>query len=376
MPVTRQVETVARRSRRTAVAATAFAAAILCLLALASLAQAAAPRSFFGLSAVRPVPADFKRMADLGAGAHRVEISWGSVQSKRNGEFNWNGPDQRFRRAATFGLRPTPIVFGSPSFATGESKHIRPPVKSRAAREGWKKFVTAAVRRYGPGGTFWLGSPTLDPRLAPPNWIIWNEQNARAFWHPKASPKQYARLLRITRRGIDEVKPRVRMTIGGMYGYPGHADSMNAAKFLKRLYRQRRAKELIDGVSVHPYAGRLKGVKRQTRALRRVMNQAGDRSAALWIGETGWASGGSTKGGFQFMIKNKRGQARLLKQAHRFFLNKREQWNIRRVFWFAFRDYGGDPVCSWCPKAGLLNKRSQMKPSGKAYTRLIGRHVR
>lgn len=375
MPVSRQVETSARAWRRPAATATALVAAILCALVLVSTAQAAVPRSFFGVSAIRPIPADYKRMADLGAGAYRIEIGWPQVQPNENGGYDWTGPDQRFRRAATYGLRPTPIVFGSPSWATGDRGHVRPPMKSKEQRENWKRFVAAAVHRYGPGGTFWLQSPTLNPRLAPPDWIIWNEQNARAFWHPKVSPRQYARMLRITRRAIDEVNPGVRMTIGGMYGFPQHKHAMNAKKYLKRLYKQRRAKQLIDGVSVHPYAGKMKGVKAQTRALRRVMNKAGDRRAALWIGETGWASGGSKTGGFAFLVKNKKKQARLLKQAHRFFINKRKRWNIKRVFWFAFKDYKEDPICSWCPKAGLLNQRSKLKPSGRAYSRLIGRRV-
>ena len=357
--------------------ALALLATLLAALAIASAAQAAAPRTFFALSAVRPVPADFARMGQIGAGAYRVEIAWPSVQPQR-GKFNWNDVDKRFRQAATFGLAPQPIIFGAPEWVTGDGEHVRGPVKEAHQRRQWKRFAAAVVRRYGPGGGFWTTS-ALEQNLAPRNWIIWNEQNARAFWHPKASPRQYSKLLEITREAFDSVNPALRMTVGGMYGYPIHEKAMGAKVFLKKLYEVNGTRELIDGVSVHPYAGQINGVKKQTRQVRRVMNRAGDRRASLYVGETGWASAGRDTGSFNFLIKNKKGQARLLKRAYRFFLNKRERWRIRGVSWFTWRDFGGDgghEVCGWCPKAGLLNRRSKPKPAGKAFASLIEKHAR
>jgi hypothetical protein len=354
----------------------ALLATILILLAgamaLAPTAEAQVPRTFFGVSAVRPTPSDFEKMGELGTGSYRVEISWPSVQASRNGPFEWGGPDSRFRLAAAQGVRPTPIIFGAPAFVTGDAKHIRGPVEGKKQRRQWKDFAAAALERYGPGGTFWLQHPTLDPDLAPRDWVIWNEQNARAFWHPKASPKQYGVLLRNTRAAFDTVNPSARMIVGGMYGFPRHRKSMAAKKFLKRLYRQRDARRVIDGVSVHPYAPNMVGLKRQAKDARKIMNRAGDRRATLWVGETGWASAGPKK---SFVVKNKKTQARLLEKVYRLFLVKRRKWRVGGVFWFTWRDYGGARICNWCPNSGLLNRRSKLKPAGEAFEALIARKV-
>jgi hypothetical protein len=46
------------------------------------------------------------------------------------------------------------------------------------------------------------------------------------------------------------------------------------------------------------------------------------------------------------------------------------------VFWFTWRDYPEDPICNWCPQAGLLTKRGKPKPSSEAFETLIDRKVR
>ncbi len=350
----------------------ALAVALCAALIGAAAASAAVPRTFFGISAVRPSPNDYSGMASrVGAGSVRIEIGWPSVQASKHAAFNWNGIDQRFRRAAAFGLRPLPIVFGTPSFIDHDPDHVTAPVHGKAERKQWQNFVRAAAQRYGPGGEFWRQSPALDSRLAPKNWLVWNEQNARAYWYPKASPKQYARLLRVSRKAFDDVDPDILITTGGMFGYPENKHSMKAKKFLKRLYRQRGAKAAIDAVSIHPYAGNIKAVKKQVKDARFVMNQAGDHRAKLLIGEIGWASGGHPKN--YFLIKNKKIQKRLLQKSYKLLLHKRKRWGIVGAYWFTYRDSKDDPVCNWCPKAGLLNKHGKFKPAGHAYKRLVAK---
>lgn len=356
--------------RRALICATAT---IVSLLALAATAQAAVPRSFFGLSAVQPTAADFEGMGDIGAGSFRVEIPWPAVQGSKDGPFAWAGIDQRISLAATQGLRPVPIIFGTPAFISGDSKHVRGPVKGEMQRAEWEQFTAAAVARYGPGGDFWAENPSLSPGLAPGNWILWNEQNAPAFWHPKANPSQYATLLRITREAVDTIDPSIELTVGGMYGFPQNPKGMTSKKFLKQLYKKRGIKKLIDGVSAHPYAGNLAGVSAQVKDLRRVMDRAGDRKADLYIGEIGWASGGPKRSS---LVKSQAGQARLLKQAYDLFLSRRRQWNIEAVYWFTWRDYAGaGPDCAWCPKAGLLSKKNKRKPAGRAFEKLVDKKV-
>lgn len=351
--------------------AMAFAIAAVALLALAAPAQARAPEDFFGLIAVGSKASDVEGMATLGAGTYRVEISWRGVERTPNGGYNWNSPDLRYKQAAEAGLRPVPIVFGMPEWLGNRGKNVRPPVKTGRQRRAWKDFTAALVRRYGPGGNFWRAHDELDRRLARRDLIVWNEQNAKPYWGPKPKPAQYARLLKMTRQGVDRTQPKTKLIVGGMYGFP-NKPGIKAETFLRKLYKKRKSKKLIDGVALHPYSGRFKGVKKQVRGARRVINKAGDRSARIYIGETGWASGGPRG---NKLVKTKRKQKQLLNRTFRLFLKKRRGWRIESVFWFTYRDYTEDPNCLWCPEAGLVDQDGKRKPAGRAFRRLVNRQT-
>ncbi len=357
---------------RATLAAALSSLALLLMVALPAAAAAKVPAKFFGMSAVQPTNADFQGMAGLGAGSYRVELAWPAMQATRNGPFNFNGTDERITRAAAAGLEIVPILFGTPPFLTGDSSHIYGP-SNKSQRREWQDFVEAAIGRYRRDGEFWQENPQLDRRLGSNKMILWNEQNARTFWWPKAKPKEFGALLRKTRDAIDRVDPEIKIVTGGIFGFPNHKNSVNAKKYLKKVYRQKGAREIIDGVSVHPYAGSIKGVKRQLRNARKVMDRAGDRRAEIVIGETGWASGGNDRSP---LVKSKRGQKRQLKKAYGLFLKKRTRWNITAAFWFTYKDYRSDEFCFWCSKAGLVKTGGKLKPAGKAYKRLVRQKTR
>jgi hypothetical protein len=357
-----------RQGRPVRLSAGLVVLSVAILLLVAASASAKAPKGFFGVSAVQPTAADFSGMGDLGVGSFRVEFSWGAIQASQGGNYNFNGTDERVRLAAESGMEIVPILFGTPPFFTGDGEHIYGP-KGDAQRSGWQDFVEAAMTRYRRGGEFWAANPQLDSRLAPTSMILWNEQNALSFWWPKANPKQYAKLLSDTREALDRVDRSLEIVTGGMFGFPqDKKKSINAKPYLKKLYKQRGAKNNIDGVSIHPYDGKLKGVKKQVNSARRVMNKAGDRKAGIVIGEFGWSSGGRKNNEF---VKSKKGQAKLLKKAHNLFLNKRRKWKISSIYWFTYKDYDSGSFCLWCAKAGLVNQRGKLKPSGKAYKKLV-----
>jgi hypothetical protein len=371
MTTLRSKPMTSRHPRATLLAALS-SLALLALIALPAASTARVPSSFFGMSAVKPTKADFEGMAGLGARSYRVELAWPAMQAKRNGPFNFNAVDERITRAASAGLEIVPILFGTPSFLTGDSSRIYGP-SNRSERREWQDFVEAAMSRYRRDGDFWQENPQLDRRLGPKTMILWNEPNARSFWWPKAKPKEFGALLRKTRAALDRVDPGIRLVTGGMFGYPNHSNSVNAKKYLKKIYRQKGARKIIDGVSVHPYAGSIKGVKRQLRNARKVMDRAGDRRAQIVIGETGWASGGNDRSP---LVKSKRCQKRQLKKAYGLFLNKRKKWNIATAYWFTYKDYRSDEFCLWCSKAGLVKRGGKLKPAGKAYKRLVRQKTR
>jgi hypothetical protein len=359
-----------RRNSRARWAPRRLLIAVLALAALATgtaPAEAAVPREFFGVSARLPDAQDFKQMAQGGVGSVRIGIGWRGAQPTRKGAFNWTPFDREFREASTHGLRILPFLWGSPTFISSDSTRIVPPVRKRGHRRAWQRFVSAAVDRYSAGGQFWLTHPQLDSSIAPRDWLIWNEQNAKAFWAPAADPREYARLLRLSREAMDEVDPSSNLIVGGMYGYPNNERAMDLKPFMKRVYRQPGLKAIIDGVSLHPYGKNLKSVRRQVTIARRLMDRAGDQAAELTIGEIGWASAGDP----HELVKSKPLQAKLLQQAFSMFLAKRDKWNIHGVYWYIWKDFKEEGTCPWCAKAGLINKKNEPKPAWNAYRTLI-----
>jgi hypothetical protein len=99
------------------------------------------------------------------------------------------------------------------------------------------------------------------------------------------------------------------------------------------------------------------------------MRKHHDRRTDLWLTEVGW---GSEKPSRRWPLnKGRRGQKRMLKKSFKLVLQKRREWQIKRLFWFDWRDPpSGRPVnCSFCGSAGLLNNRRQAKPAYRAFKR-------
>jgi hypothetical protein len=295
-------------------------------------------------------------MERAGVGTYRFPVTWPSVQAGPDAPFDWTAPDREFAGAARNGLRPLPVLYGSPRFAAGKPE--APPLGSRRARQGWISFVEAAVRRYGPGGEFWELDPTLPP-MPPRAWQVWNEQNAVHYWRPRPRPGKYASLLRMSSAAIRRADPSADVLLGGMFGFPNGRRSIYLKDYLKRLYRVRSIRDEFDGVAVHPYGGTLRMMRYQVKAARKIMDHNGDAKVPIWVTEIGWATAGPQN--FR-IVTTRKGQAKLLKRAFEILLGARGRWKVRGVVWFAWRDFEHD-VCAWCGAAGLLRLNGRPKPA-------------
>ena len=289
-------------------------ALIVIVIAIPIAAADAKPRTkvsadFFGISAQHPDPGDFQGMGAAGFGTFRASINWRAVQSSRDGAYDWTQPDQEIRSATESGLRPVPVVFGTPSFVHPPvSQNLYPPTSKEDLAE-WQDFTRALAARYGPGGDFFDANPDVE-QLPIKTWIIWNEQNVEFNWRPKPSPVQYAKLIKQADLGISAVDPKAKLVLGGMFGYPGGDLSMKAPRYLRQFYRVKGVKRHFEAVNVHPYGhGGLPDVKNQIGDLRSVMKAAGDRNAQIYIGEIGWASTGPPRSG---LVVGAKGHARSL----------------------------------------------------------------
>ncbi len=219
-------------------------------------------------------------------------------------------------------------------------------------------------------------STTLHPELADRpvhTWIMWNEQNSKNNWLPKADPRGYAALLKRGQKGITSFDPSAEIVLGGMYGYPRDSKSMKAADFLQQLYKVPGIKNRFDAVSSHPYGPDVKSVKSQVKDLRSVAEKAGDGNVGLWVGELGWASDGPRR---SEEVVGRKGQAQRLEDGLDLLAGKRKAWKVHGVFVYTWQDFpAGMLACSWCAWAGLIEENGDPKPALKAVEKVIGKHT-
>jgi hypothetical protein len=343
------------------------------LLSLASgTAAASVPRDFYGVvPQAAPDAPEYARMAGGGVDGVRFKIQWPEVQPSSDGGFDWSSTDELVHDAVANGLRPLPVLYGAPRWATGctGSGCLRiAPVGSQQARAAWADFCREAAARYGPGGEFWsrpenAGLPNQPIR----DWQIWNEQNSSGAYLPRASVRGYAKLLKLAADGIRGVDPDADLILGGMFATPGTPNSIYSWIFLRRLYALRGARRNFDVVAPHPYSPNLDGIKLQVRLLRAEMARANDASTPLWVTEIGWASDNSR---FD-LSKGLRGQARMLRKSFSLFERHRRTWKLRRVFWYSWRDsaQGSGRLANG---SGLIRADGRAKPSWSAYRDFAG----
>src|SRR5688572_18437790 len=151
----------------------------------------------------------------LRIGVIRQTFRWAEVE-REPGRFDFARYDPLMEAAAARGIRVLPVLFDPPSFrssrpARGARRGTYPP--RRPADMG--AFAAAAVRRYGPRGTFWRDRPEL--REVPiRDWQVWNEPSLPVYWPDGPDAAAYTRLLRATAEAIRRSDPQARIVSAGL----------------------------------------------------------------------------------------------------------------------------------------------------------------
>lgn len=358
------------------------ARAILAALA-ASLAGAATlatpshalPANFYGVVAQGAfTEADYDRMSEAGVGTVRAQFTWPVIQQAEGrcqadaqvGVCDWSVYDDLVGDLASRGIEFFPYLLNVPRFVARDPD--TPPVRSKRARNAWTGFVEAAAKRYGPGGAYWETVYPVDHPLADPipieNWQIWNEPSAAPFWHQEPKPREYGKLVKITSRAITGIDPDAYIVLAGLFGTP--TIGIDQPEFLRKLYKVPRIERYFNAVAIHPYGPDLARVRFQVDWALDEMRRADDRRAGLWISEIGWASDRLHN---QLGVGRK-GQARMLKKSFRMFRDKRREWNIEAVNWYAWQDTDDQGFCDFCRRSGLVNVDREPKLSYDAFREL------
>ena len=346
-------------------------------IALAALAVplfAASPASavrseFYGIAQGTLDLQDYEGMEAAKVHSERFLLRWRTIEPTK-GSFTWTDEDNFIGQLASHGIRPVPFAWGSPTWV-GSGSLAQPPLNSAADQAAWKDFLTRAVSRYGPGGTYW-GAPYHSKYgasavpLPVQTWQVWNEPNLKKFFTPgssvAASAQKYVQLLKISHDAIKAKDHAAQILLAGM---PGFGDS-KAWIFLDNIYAVAGSKNYFDAAALHPYARDINEFRSEITMFRASMTNHDDAATALWLTEWGWGSGPADQFGHNVGLA---GQQKMLSDSVKLVLANRSVWNVQRMYWFLWRD--PEPgsfyahLCSICGTGGLLRFNRTPKP---AYT--------
>jgi hypothetical protein len=340
--------------------------AVAALLALSicggfATAANAVPRNFFGVVPTgSDSSAEMQRMAANGVGTVRLLVNWGYIEPQQ-GIRNWSYYDDYVGRLASAGLQAEPFLLGVPGWLPR-----RAPLYSSLARSSWQSFLGELAGRYGRGGLFWRQHPAL-PYRPMLDWEIWNEPNLKGYWGGRPSPRQYVRLLRISRAALRRSDPRARIGIGGLFPPPRPRYGVSLKTYMNGIYKVHGARRKFDAVSIHPYAARPKGVLAACLELRRIMDRHGDRKTPIWITELGWSTGGIGWENSPFRATEAT-QAMFLTRTYRKLIAERRRLRLRLVVWYGWQD--AQPGTPWTLNMGLIHFDESPKPSLAAFAAL------
>ncbi|HET7417600.1 MAG TPA: hypothetical protein VFJ61_08255 [Solirubrobacterales bacterium] len=353
--------------------------------AFASSAQAL-PAGFWGVVPQSNLSAEqFQRLSRGGVESLRIPIGWPSVQPSQGAAFDWSGYDNQVEEAAKAGIKVLPFLSGAPAWAVPEKTvpgagglmaPARLPVGG-AARTGWVAFLTAAVARYGPTGSFWAEHPGV-PKRPIREWQIWNEPNFKYFI-AKPNPAEYGQLVKISSTAIHAADGGAKVVLAGLFSRPkgardrktGKHKSLNwyASDFVNAMYKRTPGiKNKFSATALHPYTIFARELPEVVEELRKVMQANGDPAKGMLLTELGWSSG--PKAGNNLFAKGPAGQAKELRTSFSLLKKNQAKWRVLSVDWFSVDDLEG--ACNFCGHSGLFGPGFVPKPSWFSYVKFAG----
>ncbi len=335
---------------------------ILVVLALLALPASAAAAPAIGVYSEEQ---QSRALTKTGFDLVRRPLTWKIVQPTP-GRYRWAGYDHIVGSAAQHGLTLFPFLLDPPAWAVDQpegERGMRPPRKTK----DFARFARAAVRRYGPRGSYWRTHPYV-PRKPIRAWQIWNEPNLPVFWQPDPDARGYVKLLRAASKAIHKADKKATVVAAGL---PESRQGVPQLDYLKAMYRAR-LKGAADALAMHAYAPDAPGVIALVSRFRSAMTARRDK-ASLWVTEFGWADGGSAS---LFTVDSKL-QAQLLSQAVRGLRALARPLGLGGLFVFRWRDPSERELDLdiWPYHAGLVRAGGKRKPALKAVRKALAARV-
>ncbi len=274
----------------------------------------------------------------------RQIIRWDLVEPQK-GQFNWQDLDAAVDNIYKNGLN----AYGLFSWKNWSD----PTTGDDEAIKNWVNFVSLVIERYKDRIKY---------------WEVWNEPDFEGFWKPP-NPANYVKLLKATYIAAKKIDPDCKIILGGLMGWGG---KYTYFPFIDDVYKNG-GKNYFDIVAFHPYTmpddPEKEGLlERKIKDILERMKNGKDADKLVWITELGWPSN-------KWLDPNSdRGvtpdqQAEYLVKALKICLSYPQ---IKKIFWYGFRDIGINPADTEC-HYGLLQNDLTPKPAYYAYKDFIAR---
>ena len=315
---------------------------------------------------------DLERIGQARAGLYRTRFREDQVLVD-GGYSNWARLDNLARAAAANGVTLQPVLINMPL-------EVYTPPKTDAERARFGEFAAAAVRRYGPDGSFWATCGC--PRLPVTVWEVWNEPNLAPFWDVP-NPAEYGALLEQTGSALRAADPSARVLFGGL-AYPSTLSATKLAPnpFLRDVIAAVGA-EGFDAVALHNYrpnperavdtliAGTVETLKTYAGT-----TADGAPRKKVWVNEFGQPTSADDPATPEDeQATSEAAQRAWLDTFLGLLIPHRSGWNLGPVMWYSLRDSDA-PTASW-ERQGLRRTSAEdsdagPKPAWDAYTAVSG----
>jgi polysaccharide biosynthesis protein PslG len=230
----------------------------------------------------------------------------------------------------------------------------------------YAEVVAAHVRRYGPGGEFWLAHPELNPALASTHFELYNEPYGA--WFGPVEPARYASVLRAVVPRARQANPRAAFLMA-----IDHTPGGERLTWIDELYRAvPNLNDYFDAVSMHPYSGNRApdeagdpwGFQRIAEA-RAAMERHGAGSKPFWITEVGWTTCPNDP---QWCVSEAQQAAYMERAAE---MARTRYGFVEALFYYNFCSGEGNPADSE-DFFGILHADLTPKPAYHALRRITG----
>ena len=350
------------------------ACSLWALGAIAAATPASAALDYGVTAGPETSPKSLDRMKEAGVDVLRLGIDWGEVQRAKGGRYDWRRTDDLVLGAIERGIEVMPRLYGLPQRGAGEGpRHLRGMPSSGDELRAWRRFVTAAMERYGTTGSIWSTEARgLSAQVAITTWQVSFPRGASGSERTSKQQRKraagaYARLVASARRVAEDTDRAAEIAADIEVVRPSDAPDRISASVVGRLARASAVRESSATFTLRPRGRPGAGLEQDVERFRKVLARSGLSDARLILAPIGWAS---DKRLSPSMSVGRRKQATLLRKSFEAADRNRGEWGVHSVIWSAWRDQARGGGCDWCRKSGLLDQRGRPKPSYRAFKAL------